>query len=151
MVIEPTLQWEQDLWPVFDRLKAAMDRQESARLAGQLDELNATAGQLFRFLETLTFQVWLYDKVKTEYVYLAWKNSRGINAWVPDRDLVWRWFLAEVVPCPVPTAEAVAAIKARHQAWKDKDKANEKLVKAEYRRIERERKKQEKKEKEKIK
>jgi hypothetical protein len=139
-MIQPILLWEEDLWPVFDRLKAAMDKQEQARVAGRLDEFVAQGAPLFEFLEGLTFRVWMTDKVKTSYVYLSWKASRGIDSWLPDRDLPLRWFLAEQVPVPVPQAEAMEAIKAKHRHWAFQNLENKKFLKQEYKRIEREQK-----------
>jgi hypothetical protein len=143
-VIQPILAWEEDLWPVFDRLKAAMDRQEQARVAGKLKEFTQQASGLFEFLENLTFQAWIHDRIKTTYVYLSWKASRGIDAWLPDRDLPLRWHLAERVPIPVPQADAIAAIKAKHEHWAWQNKENAKLLKAEQRRIQKDKERAEK-------
>ena len=136
--------WENDLHPVFDRLKSALDRQEEARVAGTLDDFVLRAWTLFYGLENLTWRVWEHNKTLAEYVYLSWKRKRRIDSWVPDRDLPLKWSLADRVPIPVPTAEILDQIKAKHQGWKDQNKANAKAMKQEYRKAEKARKKEEK-------
>ncbi len=125
--------WEADLFPVFDRLKSALDRQEEARVTGKLNEFVERAFVLFANLEALTWRVWQYEKILTEYVYLSWKRKRRIDSWVPDRDLPLKWALADKVPIPVPPAEILDKIKAKHQGWKDQNKANAKAMKQEHR------------------
>jgi hypothetical protein len=146
-MIQPILAWEEDLWPVFDRLKAAMDRQEQARVAGELDEFIAQWTGLFKDLENLTYTIYMrneMDEVKMTYVYLSWKASRGINSWMPDRDLPLKWRLANWCPVPVPQADAIAAIKAKHEHWAWQNKENAKLLKAEQRRIQKDKERAEK-------
>ena len=109
-MLEPITDWERDLWPVFDRLKSAMDRQEEARVAGTLDEFVRSATPLFSFIVRLTSLAWGFDRLQTEWVYLNWKRSRGIDQWVPDRDLPLRWMLAEQAMVPLPPAEAMEKI-----------------------------------------
>lgn len=141
---EPIDDWESDLWPVFDRLKSAMDKQEQARLDGTLDEFVKNAKLLFDFFETTVNVIHFEHRMRTEWVYLTWKSSRGINQWYPDRDLPLRWRLAEDAPMPAPTAELVEKFKAKYQGWKDADKANARAYKAEVRKLEKEQKKKEK-------
>ena len=143
-MIEPIDSWEADLWPVFDRLKSAMDKQEQARLGGTLTEFAREAKLLFAFFEEMTWLVYSHDPARTEWVYLTWKSSRGINQWYPDVDLPLKWRLAERAMVPVPTAELVEQHKAKYQWWKDTDKQNSKDYKAQVRAWEKEQKKAEK-------
>lgn len=136
-MLEPITPWEQDLWPVFDRLKAALDRQEIARAEGQrhLSDFLSAARPLFDFLEYLTWRAWEFDKVQAEFVYLNWKRSRQIDQWVPDRDLPLRWRLAERAMLPLPPAAYVEKIKQKHAQWAQSCKDAEKQAKATYRKM----------------
>lgn len=138
---EPYCTWEEYLWPVFDRLKSAMDKQEAARTQGTLGEFVKTASELFWYFEGMVQAVWQFDPDAMKYTYLGWKRSRKIESWFPDVDLPLKWVLALNMPVPEPDEVVLERMKEKHRRWAEHNKDAAKQMKAYARTMEREKKK----------